>query len=379
LIREKADSRPEAEWKWNPMPGTDPVRQREWRWQLDHLLETPADLARAFGLDLPTYASEGSASLARPMRVTPYFAGLIAPGDPEDPILRQVLPGPGIPPAAAGEEDPLAERDHSPVPGLVHRYPDRALLLPSGFCAVLCRFCLRKRLWSPPEGEPERFDAERALAYISSRKEIREVILSGGDPLLLPAARLERLLAGLRGIDHVRILRIGTRLPAVLPMRIDEELSDLLASFRPIWIMTHFNHPREITSQAEGALSRLAAAGALLNNQSVLLRGVNDDTDVLLALSRRLMEAGVRPYYLHHLDRVAGVERFRVSLEAGAAIVKGMFGRIGGLGIPRYVLDLPGGRGKVPLTPTFLVRRDGRGSLFEGPLGGAVRVEEDGR
>jgi lysine 2,3-aminomutase len=306
------------------------------------------------------------------MWVTPYYASLIDPDDPYDPILLQVLPGEEEL-ACTGGPDPLAEDEHSPVSGLIHRYPDRALLTPTGFCPTLCRFCLRRRAWS---GEPVQagFNAGAVLDYIRYHEAIRDVIFSGGDPLLLPLELLEELLEGIAAIPHVRMVRIGSRTPATLPMRIDDEITALLGRFRPYWFLTHFNHPREVTDPAKQALERLRAGGACINNQSVLLRGVNDDADTLIELSARLLENGVKPYYLHQVDLVPGVDRFRVPIDEGMKIVEGMFGRISGLGIPRYTLDLPGGKGKVPLTPRFLVRRTDRTWVFRAPLGGEVEV-----
>jgi lysine 2,3-aminomutase len=361
---------------WRACPGAAVHDQLDWRWQLTHLIERPSRLEELFGCALPDNASRGEEAEGAAMRVTPYFAGLIEPGNPDDPILRQVLPVTEerrSRPAAT--LDPLAESAHMPVPGLVHRYPDRVLLLPSGFCATLCRFCMRKRLWSGPMMDPE-FDLSRVADHLASHTGVREVILSGGDPLLLPGETLQEIFEVVKVHSHVRMVRIGSRAPATLPMRIDDSLVDLLGRYRPVWLVTHFNHPGEVTEQACAGLERLASAGVILNNQSVLLRGVNDSTDLLLELSARLMDAGVRPYYLHHLDRVAGAGHFSVPLAEGREIVKGMFGKIGGLGIPRYVLDLPGGRGKVPLTPSFGSERSRGRWTFEAPLGGEAEFTD---
>lgn len=337
---------------------TDP--HGDWRQELANLIRDPSALPG------------GGEAGGLPMWVTPYYASLIDPSDPEDPIRLQVLPG-ADELVCTGGLDPLAEDEHSPVSGLIHRYPDRALLKPSGFCPTLCRFCLRRREWS---GEPVHpgFNAGDALDYIRSHKEIRDVILSGGDPLLLPPELLEELLEGLAAVAHVRMVRIGSRTPVTLPMRIDEELTGLLGRFRPYWFLTHFNHPREVTDLARQALDRLRTSGACINNQSVLLRGVNDDAEVLIELSASLLECGVRPYYLHQVDLVPGVDHFRVPIGEGLKIMEAMFGRISGLGIPRYTLDLPGGKGKVPLMPQFLIRRTDRTWIFRAPLGGEVEL-----
>lgn len=309
------------------------------------------------------------------MSVTPYYASLIDANDPDDPILRQILPlnseccedpnGYGL--------DPLAEAEHSPIPGMIHRYPDRVVLLTSGFCATLCRFCMRKRAWSSEEKEPA-FDLDAVIRYLENHEEVSDVILSGGDPLFLPESRLREILERVRSIPSVRIVRIGTRVPVTLPMRVDDSLVAVLAKYRPLWLLAHFNHPREITPEAKASLDRLASAGVVLTNQSVLLKGVNDDLSVLLELSRKLLESGVRPYYLHQVDRVAGLDHFRVPMDEGMALVEAMFGKISGLGIPRYVLDLPGGKGKVPLMPDFVQSRSEKMWILRGPLGGNVDI-----
>ncbi len=350
-----------------------PDVQADWQWQIDHLIRTPAALNRFLGSSVSN-AWGGKESGPTRMWVTPYYAGLIRPDDPADPILRQVLPLPEEDcPGPSASLDPLAEETHSPVKGVVHRYPDRALLLVTGFCPTLCRFCLRRRACSPDPAEPG-FDLEAALGYLRSRGEIREVILSGGDPLLLSDSRLEEILEGVHRVPHVRMIRIGSRSPATLPMRIDDDLAALLGRFRPLWLITHFNHPREVTGEAGAALRRLQNGGVVVNNQSVLLRGVNDAADLLIDLSERLLEEGVRPYYLHQVDPVKGADHFRVPLEEGIRIVKAMFGRVSGLGIPRYTLDLPGGKGKVPLMPDFTSRKDPDTWTFEAPLGGEAEV-----
>ncbi|MBU0755944.1 MAG: KamA family radical SAM protein [Planctomycetes bacterium] len=343
---------------------------------MDHRIRSPEELVRHFGCTLPKPLQESDRSITGPMWLTPYFAGLIDPNDPGDPILRQILPyQENISTDPDTSPDPLAEAAHSPLHGLVHRYPDRVLLTPNGYCAVLCRFCMRRRAWSDHRIDSG-FSLSAAIDYIDEHKEIREVILSGGDPLLLPLDRLGELLDRLHTIPHIRLIRIGSRVPSTLPMRIDDPLLDLLAAFKPLWLITHFNHPRELSNPALAGLSRLAEAGVLLNNQSVLLKGVNDRTATLIELSSRLLSAGVRPYYLHQVDSVIGADRFRVSLERGMNLVQGMFGRISGLGIPRYTLDLPGGKGKIPLTPSFQSEHGIGFRVFKAPLGGWVRIRE---
>lgn len=348
--------------------------KKDWRWQIENLIRTPESLGRFLGRPLPEDYSPSMEGEAPMMWVSPYYAGLIDPGNPNDPILRQILPRYDesyFPPGTS--LDPLDEEVHSPLKGLVHRYPDRVLLTATGFCPTLCRFCMRRRCWSPDQ-EDSRLDVEAVLAYINSHREIRDVIISGGDPLFLPAVQLRAILEGVRAVPHVEIIRIGSRAPATLPMRIDEELMEMLREFKPLWFLTHFNHPRELTADAMAALTRLISAGAVLNNQSVLLKGVNDSASILMDLSKKLLSVGVRPYYLHQVDYVGPASHFRVPIEEGVGIIKAMFGRIGGLGIPRYILDLPGGKGKVPLMPDFTESRGDEAWIFQAPLGGRVEV-----
>jgi lysine 2,3-aminomutase len=357
--------------------GLPPGDQERWRWQIENLIRTPEELGRFFDGSMPGTLSSCGDARAFKMSVTPYYAGLIEPGRPDDPILRQVLPLPAEADRGTGcSADPLAEEAHSPLQGVVHRYPDRVLLLVTGFCPTLCRFCMRRRAWSMEPSIPD-FDVDGALDYIGSHPRIRDVILSGGDPLFAPSSQLEAILAGLKRIPHIRIIRIGTRAPVTLPMRIDRALGNLFKPFGPLWFITHFNHPREVTTEAKNALGILLSAGAVINNQSVLLRGVNDSASILIELSVRLLESGVRPYYLHQVDLVEGVNHFRVPIGEGMGLVKAMVGKVSGLGIPRYVLDLPGGKGKVPLMPEFVLEKSDQGWVFQGPLGGKVVVAEE--
>jgi lysine 2,3-aminomutase len=283
-----------------------------------------------------------------PFRVSRYYADLIqAPGDP---IWRQVVPDARELEDASGWEDPLAEENLSPVPNLVHRYPNRVLWLVSQECALHCRFCTRKRRWKEPLPLTEEY-FHGALAYIDSHPEVRDVLLSGGDPLLLPLPRLEAILMNLRKIPHVEIIRIGTRVPCALPEQITPELVDLLARHHPVFMNVHFNHPLEITRESSRACTMLADAGIPLGSQTVLLRGINDRADVLAPLFQKLLTLRVRPYYLMQMDLIQGAAHFRTPLSAGLSILKSLRNRISGLAMPHFVIDLPGGRGKVPLLP----------------------------
>jgi lysine 2,3-aminomutase len=283
-----------------------------------------------------------------PFRVNRYYTGLMQ--SPGDAIWRQVVPDIMELEDGAGWKDPLAEENLSPVPNLVHRYPNRVLWLVSQTCAVHCRFCTRKRRWKEPLPLSQEY-FEGALDYIASHREVLDVVLSGGDPLLLPLSRLESILLNLRKIPHVGIIRIGTRVPCALPHGITPELVGLLARYHPIFMNIHFNHPSEITPESSQACALLADAGIPLGSQTVLLRGINDRADVLAPLFQGLLSLRVRPYYLMQMDLTEGTAHFRTSLSSGLSILKTLRNRISGLAMPHFVIDLPGGRGKVPLVP----------------------------
>jgi lysine 2,3-aminomutase len=284
-----------------------------------------------------------------PVRLTSYYAALIT--QTGDAVWKQCMPDMRELDDSSQCPDPLDESALSPVPGLIHRYPDRAVLLVSNRCPVYCRFCMRKRLvgsGDAPMGEQE---LRAALQYIATHTEIHDVILSGGDPLMLDDASLKTVLTALRAIPHVAIIRIGTRVPVTLPSRITPELCALLRAFHPLYINTHFNHPDEITVDSTTACALLADAGIPLGNQTVLLKGVNDSVETMRRLMTGLLAIRVRPYYLHQMDLVQGTAHFRTSVRTGLEIVKGLRGHISGLAIPHYVIDLPGGKGKVALLP----------------------------
>jgi len=322
-----------------------------WKQQLAASLIAADQLAERFGIDagpLRTVAAR------YPLRITPHTLGLIETVG--DPIWRQCVPEPceladdGLP------EDSLNERTFSPVPSVVHRYPDRALLLVAGQCAGYCRFCTRKDRVGTTALSFSTRQISAGIAYLAETPGIRDVILTGGDPLLLEDDRLEEILEQVRRIPHVEMVRIGSRVPVTLPERITPQLCRLLARYQPLYLNTHFNHPRELADASIAACNRLADAGIPLGNQTVLLRGVNDDPQTMIALCRGLLKIRVRPYYLHHLDQARGTSHFRVPVERGLEIVAAMRGRISGLGIPQYVVDPPGGEGKVPLLPENLLQ-----------------------
>lgn len=328
---------------------------RDWRWQLSHRLNTVEEFARIIRL-----TPEEITGLSAPGRfrvdVTPYFASLMDPDDPNCPIRRQVIPtAHELVPFTAEMADSLAEDAHSPVPGLVHRYPDRVLMLVTTQCASYCRFCTRSRLVGDPHAQFSTADYDRQIEYIAAHPEIRDVLLSGGDPLILPQAILERLLRRLRQIPHVEVIRIGTRVPVFLPQRITDDLVAMLSQFHPLWMNIHFNHPKEITPEVETALARLANAGIPLGSQTVLMAGINDCPNIIKALVHKLVRNRVRPYYLYQCDLVHGAGHFRTPVAKGIEIMEALRGHTSGYAIPTYVIDAPAGGGKVPILPNYLL------------------------
>jgi len=338
-----------------------------WQQSLAESLTAPEALASRFGVDP---APLRAVAARYPLRITPHYLGLIRSAG--DPIWRQCVPDPREL-EVDGLADPLAEEQLSPVSALVHRYPDRALLLAGSRCAVYCRFCTRKRKVGCAAMRAGVEELGEAVDYVSRTPEIREVILSGGDPLLLEDAALDDLLGRLHAIPHVHSLRIHSRVPVVLPERVTPGLCAVLRRAHPLWLNTHFNHPRELTPEAAEACARLSDAGIPLGNQTVLLAGVNAEAAVLAELFGGLLRLRVRPYYLHHLDLVAGTGHFRVPLAQGLAIVGALRGAVPGTAIPHYVLDLPGGRGKVPLLPQY-VERVGATVVLRTPQGERVEL-----
>jgi lysine 2,3-aminomutase len=291
-----------------------------------------------------------------PVRISNYYAGLI--NHKGDGIWRQCMPD--IRELEDNQQcpDPLSENSLSPVPGLIHRYPDRAVLLVSRRCPVYCRFCMRKRLVGSGDTPMNKNELKSALEYIAAHIAINDVLLSGGDPLMLDDAALFTVLSGLRSIPHVTIIRIGSRVPVTLPERITQQLCSLLKQFHPLYVNTHFNHPAEITNESSQACELLANAGIPLGNQTVLLRGVNDSVETMRALMTGLLQIRVRPYYLHQMDLVQGTAHFRTSVSHGLEIIRALRGHVSGLAVPHYVIDLPGGKGKVAILPDQM-ERDG--------------------
>jgi lysine 2,3-aminomutase len=320
-----------------------------WQKLLQASITKPGDLTRRYGID-PQPLEEVAAQY--PMRVNPYYLGLIKEVD--DPIWRQAVPSEQEVHDSVCYADPLEEENQSPVPNLVHRYPDRALFLVCSECAMYCRFCTRKRKVGGESMLVNRDTIESGLDYLSEHVEIRDVIVSGGDPLLLSDEKLDWILTRLRAIPHIEIIRIGSRIPVVLPQRITMGLIRVLRKHQPIYLNTHFNHPDEITETSAKACTRLADAGIPLGNQTVLLRGVNDDPTVMKRLMQRLLTIRVRPYYIYQADMVQGTDHFRTSVEEGIEIIRALRGHTSGLGVPAYVIDAPGGGGKIPILPDYL-------------------------
>ena len=338
------------------------VREEDWnswQWQLRNRIHSLAQLQRLMPTLTPEeYAGTELANSKLALGITPYFFNLIDASDEHCPIRRQVIPTIGETKTAPWEmSDPCGEDQHSPVPGLVHRYPDRVLFLVTDRCASYCRYCTRSRLVSNASGYDFHPDFERQIDYIRQHSEVRDVLLSGGDPLLFNDEKLEHLLHRLRSIPHLEFLRIGTRIPIFLPQRITPEFCAMLRKYHPLFISIHSNHPRELTTEAREALSRLADAGVPLGNQSVLLKGVNDRLEVMRALLHKLLMCRVKPYYVYQCDLIAGSSHLRSSVRRGLEIMEGLRGHTTGYALPQFVIDAPGGGGKVPINPDYILER----------------------
>ena len=334
-------------------------RWKDWRWQLKHAIR---DIDRVEELLDIHFAAEEKARLEEtlrrfPLAITPYYLSLVDnDGFRDDPVFRQAFPSPReLELDACDLADPLAEDRDSPVPGVTHRYPDRVLLQISNVCAMYCRHCTRKRKVGDVDSVPNKDELLAGIDYIRKTPVIRDVLLSGGDPLMLSDEKLDWILTELRSIPHVQVVRIGSRMPVVLPYRITPELVAMLKKHQPLWLNTHFNHPREITASTREALQLLADAGIPLGNQSVLLAGVNDCPRIMKSLVHKLVENRVRPYYLYQCDLSEGLSHFRTPIGKGIEIMESLRGHTSGFAVPTYVVDAPGGGGKIPLNPTYLI------------------------
>jgi lysine 2,3-aminomutase len=330
-------------------------------------LRDPSELVEARLIGRDRLAGLRNVAQRYAVAITPILAELIDAADPNDPIARQFIPDEREL-ASQGEEhrDPIGDETHSPVAGIVHRYPDRVLLKLVNACAVYCRFCFRREMVGPGRGALSRTQLAAALDYVSRTPQIWEVILTGGDPLLLPPRRIKDVMERLAAIDHVKVIRIHTRMPIAMPERISKPLVAALRPGKATFVVLHANHARELTEQARGACARIIDAGIPMLSQSVLLRGVNDDVKTLGALMRALVECRIKPYYLHHPDLAPGTAHFRTSIGEGQAVLRALHGRYSGLCQPHYVLDIPGGYGKAPVGPTYLTEDAASVTDFQG-------------
>jgi len=354
----------------SPAPGywaQSAVPEADWndhKWQLRNRVSSLEDLQRHLNLVEEERAGILLTGTKLSTAITPHFFNLIDANDPDCPIRRQVIPRIEETMVDDAEmSDPCGEDSHMPVPGLVHRYPDRVLFLVTDRCAAYCRYCTRSRVVSGAGEQHLETSFDQAFDYLRQHTEVRDVLLSGGDPLLLSDGRLDKILTTLRSIDHIEFIRIGSRIPIFLPQRITPELCAILRKHHPLWISIHSNHPRELTSEVRCALERLADAGIPLGNQSVLLKDINDSVEVQKSLVQKLLMCRVRPYYLYQCDLIHGSAHLRTQVDKGIEIIEGLRGHTTGYAIPQFVIDAPGGGGKVPLNPDYLLELDSHRAL----------------
>jgi len=350
----------------------------DWRWQLQHRIRDLRTLSNFIRLSEDEHEAVARHSGPLPVGITPYYASLLSETDALQPLRRTHIPVNGEYLRTPGEaDDPLGEDHDSAVPGLVHRYPDRVLFLATGFCSTYCRYCTRSRMVGG--GGEYTFSTrqwQRAIDYIEAHTEVRDVLLSGGDPLTIATDKLEWLLSRLRAIKHVEFLRIGTKVPVVLPQRITRDLTRMLRRYHPLWMSIHFTHPDELTPEVAESTARLADAGIPLGGQTVLLKGINDDLSVMKPLVHGMLRNRVKPYYLYQCDPITGSAHFRTSVEKGLEIIAGLRGHTTGYAVPHFVVDAPGGGGKIPLLPDYLVGRDGDDLLLRNFEGGIYRYPD---
>jgi lysine 2,3-aminomutase len=353
----------------------------DWRWQNRNRVRQLADLARMIELSPDETAAISRHTGALPVGITPYYASLLDSQNDSQGLRRTVVPVLGEYLEVTGENaDPLGEDSHSPVPGLVHRYPDRVLLLVTNFCSVYCRYCTRARMvGSVGERSVKKADIELALAYIRDTPAIRDVLISGGDPLSLDDERLDYILGRLKQIPHVEFVRIGSKQPVVQPMRITPELVKILKRHGPVWMSLHFTHPDELTPEVAAACGRLADAGIPLGSQTVLLKGVNDDVATMKSLLHGLLKIRVKPYYLYQCDPISGSSHFRTPVSRGVELIRALRGHTTGYAIPTFVVDAPGGGGKIPISPDYVVGYENGDLLLRGYDGGTYRYPDSGR
>jgi lysine 2,3-aminomutase len=362
-------------------PGVSVHDWNDWKWQVRNRVRRIETLERIISLTDDERQSVIQRTGNLPIAITPYYLSLISPENPDQPLRRTHIPVGGEFTHVPGEDaDPLGEDHDTVVPGLVHRYPDRVLFLTTGFCSTYCRYCTRSRMVGETNGEYS-FSVsqwERAAQYIEAHPEIRDCLLSGGDPLSIGDDKLEWLLRRLRSIKHLEFIRIGTKIPVVMPQRVTRRLARMLRQFHPLWMSIHFTHPDELTPETIEACARLADAGIPLGSQTVLLKGINDDLAVMKPLMQGLLKARVKPYYLYQCDPVSGSAHFRTPVEKGLEIIKGLRGHTTGYAVPQFVIDAPGGGGKIPLLPDYIAGRDGDDLLLTNFEGGAYRYPDPG-
>ncbi len=352
------DEEPPSKPRRHPLWRKVPKKQwDDWRWQSQNAIRSVRQLRDLLPFEPEELEAIGALEAEYKLAIPPYFFSLIDVDNPNDPIRLQSVTSPLEAKSTFELEDPLEEDKDSPVPGITHRYPDRVLMVTTHVCTMYCRFCTRKRATMVRGGwDSVSRDDERMIEYVRDNPQIRDVIVSGGDPLTLPYAKLKFFLNSLRDIPHVDVIRIGTRVPTTLPQKLyDPELIDILASAEKVWIQTHFNHPREITPEVARVCKSLIRAGMPLNNHTVLMKGINDDLETMRKLMRALLKVKIRPYYLFHCDPVIGAGHFRTSIWKGLEIMEGLRGHMSGLAIPTYCVDAPHGGGKIPLLPNYLV------------------------
>ena len=358
--------------RYELFPNVTDEQWNDWRWQVKNRIETLEDLKKY--VSLTPEEEEGVKKTLQTLRmaITPYYISLIDPENPKCPERRQAVPtGKETYQSPADLLDPLHEDEDSPVPGLTHRYPDRVLLLITDMCSMYCRHCTRRRFAGQKDAESAVDRIDRAIEYIAKTPQVRDVLLSGGDALMVSDERLEYIISRLRQIPHVEIVRIGSRTPVVCPQRITDNLVNMLKKYHPIWLNTHFNHPQEVTKEATEACAKLANAGIPLGNQTVLLRGVNDCVNTMKKLMHELVKMRVRPYYIYQCDLSMGIEHFRTPVSKGLEIIEGLRGHTSGYAVPTFVVDAPGGGGKTPVMPQYVVSQSpGRVVLrnFEGVI-----------
>lgn len=355
-------------------PDVSPATWNDWRWQMRARIRSIGELERIFTLSAEEREAVASRDGGMPVGITPYYASVMDAANPLDPIRRTHIPVGQEYIRMPGEaDDPLGEDHDTAVAGLVHRYPDRVLFLTTGTCSTYCRYCTRSRMVGSPGGEYQ-FSVrqwDKALAYIEAHPEIRDVLLSGGDPLTIADEKLDYLLGRLHAIPHVEFVRLGTKVPTVLPMRITKDLVRMLKRHHPLWMSIHATHPNELTPEVTEAYGRLADAGIPLGSQTVLLKGINDDVAILKSLYHGLLKRRVKPYYLYQCDPITGSAHFHTPVSKGLEIIQGLRGHTTGYAVPTYVIDAPGGGGKIPLLPNYVVGRDGEDLLlrnFEGRI-----------